>query len=177
MGIRHGSLGEAENHQIHDAEYATRAAREAATYVAEDIGKVVRQTDEDSYYLVKSITPTFLRIDRGESILTSTTDDTTTELWSYTMGDNSAIYIEAIVTGMETDGSNRNVYKIAGAFYRDGGNVTQQGSTATIFSEESDATWGAVEFNISTNDIEVQATGKAATNISWNSRVTIDYTI
>jgi len=173
----HKDLIEDEIHQIHDKEFATRSSREAHSYVSTDIGKIVRQTDEDSYYLVKSATPTFLRIDNGESIATSTTDATVTTLYTFTMPDNASALIQAEVTGLETDGSNRNNYIIAGAFYRDGGNATQQGSTVSILSIESDATWGAVEFAVSGNDVIVRATGAASTNITWISETKVNLAI
>ena len=94
------------------------------------------------------------------------------------MADNSAIWVDALVVAMETDGSNRNVYHIGGLFYRDGGTATQQGSTDNLITAiESDAAWD-IAFATSTNDVQVKVTGGAATtNVTWIPRVQIDLVV
>lgn len=49
-------------HIIQAFEFADEAARLAGPYVTADIGKVVRQLDDDSWYVLLSTTPTFLQL-------------------------------------------------------------------------------------------------------------------
>ena len=173
----HKDLDTGEIHQIDNATYATRADREAATYATSDVGRVVKQTDEGSYWLVKSTTPTFQKVSGPEGEQTDTTDATGTSIWSFTMPENSALSVEARVTAMESDGSDRNYYHIAGLFYRNGGNATQQGSTATIVTPiESDAT-PTVEFSVSGTDVRLRWNGIAGENWVVIPNVTYDLVI
>lgn len=113
-----------EIHQIHNLEFDDRSAREGATYAASDVGKVVKQNDEGSYWIVLSTTPTFEKISAGQGVQTDTTDDTTTTIWSFTMTDNTAMSISARALAKQSDATDRNLYWIAGLFYRAGGNAT-----------------------------------------------------
>lgn len=102
-----------------------------------------------------------------------TTDATVTEIWtSPAVADNETYMVEVTVVGMESDGSDRNLYHIQGLFYRDGGNVTQQGSTISLATIESDADWDC-DFTVDTvnQDINVVVTGEAATTINWKANV------
>jgi len=177
MGKLHSKATEGELHQIHNAEFVSRSARESNTYSAEDVGRVVRQTDEDSYWLVKSTTPTFLRVDDGESILLSTTDATETTLFNKTLQDNSAYWIESKVVAMITDGSGRSVYKIGGFFFRDGSSATQQGSTVQLITAIEGSLNGTVTYDVSSNDVRLRVAGVAATNISWINETVITLVI
>ena len=177
--MAHNNLTSGEIHRIHDGVYATQAALLAATQASEDIGKVYLISDSDEYWICKTAgSPgTFLVAGDEEAASTSTTDDTATDLYSFTMADNSAIWLESTVTAMKTDGSDRAAYKIGGLFYRDGGNATQQGSTVQMITAiESDSNW-ACAFALSTNDVKVQGTGVAATNITWVSKTKIIHVI
>ena len=158
----HKDLTEGDVHQIVNATYATRSDREAATYATADISRVVYQTDEDSYWIVESTTPTFKRLDAGDGEQTTTADATVTVIWSFTLPDNAALSVEAKVTAMESDGSDRNFYWIAGLFRRDGGSATQQGSTLNVVTAIESATTAAVEFQVSGSDVRVRWTGIAA---------------
>lgn len=103
----------------------------------------------------------------------ATTDDTETTLWSFTMGDNTAIYVSAKIVCMETDGSDRNVYEKRVLVYRDGGGATIQGAVQTLVEIESDAAWDA-DFDVDTNDVRLRITGgPATTNVNW--RATVEY--
>ncbi len=176
MGF-HSEADEADIHQVHNATYATRSARESATYAAVDVGKIVKQTDEDSFWLVTATTPTFKRVDCGASIITSTTDATETTAWSKTLADNSAYWIESKVVAMITDGSGRSVYKIGGLFYRDGGSATQQGSTVEMITAIEGSLNGTVTYDVTSNDVRLRIAGVGATNISWNNETVITMVI
>lgn len=66
------SLG--ARHPIHNYEYANAAARTGASgFVATDIGKVARQLDDDSYWVLTQTTPTWVQINAaGGAPLAST---------------------------------------------------------------------------------------------------------
>jgi hypothetical protein len=51
-----------ERHPVHNQEFATAAARLAYSYTASEVGSIVRQLDDDSYWLVVDATPTFARV-------------------------------------------------------------------------------------------------------------------
>jgi hypothetical protein len=106
-----------------------------------------------------------------------TVNDTPTPVWtSFAIEVGDVVSITADVVAVETDETNRAVYKIHGLFYRNtAGNVTQQGATVSLNTIETDATW-ACDFalDIGAQTIEVQVTGAAAT-INW--KCAIDVTI
>lgn len=170
----HKDLDLEEIHQIHTLEYADRVAREAATFATADIGKVVKQTDEGSYWIVLSTTPTFTKINAGEGVKTTTTDDTATVIWSFTLTDNSAIGVSARVIAMQTDGSSRNYYWISGLFYKDGGSATQQGSTASLVGIESESA-ASLAFTVSGDEVRVTWTGVAGED--WVVTPRVEYEI
>jgi hypothetical protein len=110
-----------------------------------------------------------------------TTDATTTTIFtSPVVADNETYQFEAIVTGMKSDGSDRALYKLTGLFYRNGGNVTQEGATISLATIESDATWGAgtlgtgCDFTLDTGNqkVLVRVEGLAATTINWKAVIT-----
>lgn len=176
MGF-HNIATDGEIHQIHNAEYADRDSRESATYSSTDVGKIVYQTDEKSYWVVLSTTPTFSRVSVVHGEETNTTDATGTVIWSFTLPDNCAMFVSAKVTAMQSDGSDRGIYWLAGAFYRDGGSATQQGSTVNILGTdiESDATVGGVALAVSSNDVRVTWTGKSSEN--WVVTPEVEYSL
>ena len=59
MPTIHKELAVLERHPVHNREFAGAAQREAFTYTADDIGSVVRQLDDNSYWMVTSVAPTF----------------------------------------------------------------------------------------------------------------------
>ena len=104
---------------------------------------------------------------------TQTIGATTPNIATTTLQDNSAYLIKAKVIGMESDGSDRNVYHFEGLFYRDGGNATQQGVTTVITEIESEAA-ADCDFNLSGSDVRIQVTGVAAE--TWNWHCELEYT-
>lgn len=60
---KHEDIPIAEQHIIHNWEYANAAARTGASgFVSADIGKVCRQTDTDVWYILTATTPTWQEI-------------------------------------------------------------------------------------------------------------------
>lgn len=104
----------------------------------------------------------------------TTTNNTATNISTLPLTDERTYYIEAVVCGVKSDGTQRASYKIAGTFYRTAaGFAVQQGSTTTLHSAESDALWNA-SFNVtgSSNLIQVRVTGVAGTTIKWGCTLT-----
>jgi len=102
-----------------------------------------------------------------------TSNATPTVVWALNnVLEETTVYVEVRVAAQETSDAERAVYKIAGCFYRaSGGGLTQQGSTQSIFTIESDATYNC-DFNISSNDIQVLVTGAAGDTTNWVASVT-----
>jgi len=67
MSNLHKDLVLANIHQFHAFAFANTAARIGATYVTADIGKIVKQTDNNTYWIVKSTVPEFIRLGGGGS--------------------------------------------------------------------------------------------------------------
>ena len=176
--MAHNTLTSGEIHRIHDAVYATQAALLASTQASGDIGKIFLITDSSEYWICKTAgSPgTFLICGDEEVAKNSTTDDTPKNLYSFTLADNSAVWLESTVLAMETDGSQRAAYKIGGLFYRDGAGAVQQGSTVEMITAIESEDW-TVAFGVATNDVKVIATGVAATLITWVSKTKIIHVI
>lgn len=101
-----------------------------------------------------------------------TTDATVTTLDSLTLLDENTYHIEAFVTGVKSDGTDRASYHLAVTVYRTAaGGATIQGSVTSLHTQESDAAWDA-DFTVSGNVLRVSVTGKAATTIEWASTIT-----
>lgn len=111
-------------------------------------------------------------IGSGSTGTSDTTDATTEVIDTVSTEEETAYYVNAVVIAREGD-TNRAVFHISGLFYRaSGGNITQQGSTQVRTIVASDADWD-IDFNCNTTtqEIELQITGKAGTNISWSSNL------
>ena len=179
--MAHNTLTNGEIHKCHDNSYSDRASLLGVTTASADIGKIYKVEDEDAYYICKSAgSPgTFLVAGNTEVTKTSTTNDTVTDLWTYTMADNSRIIVEATVLAMETDGTNGNGYKVRGLFKREAAGVaTQQGSTIAVWTEEEDAAWACALAVDGGNVVSVTGTGGAATtNVTWISEVKLTHVI
>lgn len=73
----HADLALGEIHRAHNWEYATAAAREGASgFVAGDVGKLARQTDENSLWMLISTAPTWARVSSGEGSASSSLEIT-----------------------------------------------------------------------------------------------------
>ena len=97
-----------------------------------------------------------------------TTNATQTTNGTLTLSDNTAVYVEATVIAMQSDGSDRNLYHLEGLFYRDGGGATQQGATTSITTIESEASCDCI-FDVSSNSVRIRVTGVAAETWDWKT--------
>lgn len=100
-----------------------------------------------------------------------TTDATETTVDSITLLDENTYHVEALIIAVQSDGTDRASYHIAGTFYRTStGSATQQGSTTAVHTEESNASLAAT-FTVSSNDVRVSITGIAAETWEWGTTV------
>ena len=101
--------------------------------------------------------------DAANNVITTSTD----------LEDDASMRVEAEVMGTESDGSDRALYRIQGLFYRNGGNITQQGTTVSLITEESDTDWNC-DFQVNTTDqtVEVYVNGNGDT-VNWNCHLKI----
>src|SRR5687768_16636190 len=62
----HVDIGTGEIHIAHNYSYADATAREgASSFVSADLGKIARQTDNNSYWVLTATTPVWVRLDVG----------------------------------------------------------------------------------------------------------------
>lgn len=109
-----------------------------------------------------------------QKVYIQTTDGSASPLLKTKVLDDSAIRVEVDCLGVKSDGSDRALFNKGALYYRDGGNVTLQGSTYNLFSAiESDATWGGLDFFAGTSELNPRVTGKASTTINWSAEVII----
>lgn len=77
--MKHNSLGLGDIHRLANWEYATAAARTAATgFVADDIGKIAKQTDNGTLWELTAVTPAWQQIGGGSNIQADITIGTET---------------------------------------------------------------------------------------------------
>jgi len=97
-----------------------------------------------------------------------TTDATPTTIYSYTATDEAVTMVDAAITGITSDGSVVAGYKRGALFKRDGGVLSQIGSTVSNYTEEESAAWD-VGLSASGTSILVTVTGENATTIQWQA--------
>ena len=67
--MKHNSLGLGDIHRLANWEYATTAARLAATgFSADDIGKIAKQIDNNTFWELTAVTPAWLQVGGGSNI-------------------------------------------------------------------------------------------------------------
>lgn len=104
---------------------------------------------------------------KGQRADKSTTDATTSTLWSWTLANDEGMTIEADVTAFSLSMDKGTSVKLKGQYYKDGAAApTLVGSVTTIHSVETDAGF-AVALDVSGDDVRVRVTGLAGTTIKW----------
>jgi len=120
MGDLHKDLGFAEGHISHSFEFASAAARLAGSFVLADEGKIVRQTDNDSFFILTDFTsPTFIEIGAADLDIKVAIDAAAT-----------ADFIGALAT----DGVLRTTLPIT---YTDGGDFITLGIDETAINHDN----------------------------------------
>lgn len=67
--MKHNSLGLGDIHRLANWEYATAVARLAATgFTADDIGKIAKQIDNNTFWELTAVTPAWLQVGGGSNI-------------------------------------------------------------------------------------------------------------
>lgn len=101
-----------------------------------------------------------------------TADGSTTNMQYFTLPDNCAAHVFVAAVGKNSDASDRAIYTREALLYRDGGAATLQGSVTTLGSDiESEAAWGGISIDASSNSVRVRVTGDTATTIDWRGRI------
>jgi hypothetical protein len=100
----------------------------------------------------------------------STSDATTTTLWSLATDNNTSYYIEADIIARQSTGET-NIYKIAWRGNNTSSSIASQ-ATITIMTSEEVSTWDAT-IDTSSTTVRVRVTGAAATSINWATTVRI----
>lgn len=112
----------------------------------------------------------------GQSFNVQTTDATATAIASFSMPSDSAVTIQALVTGLQTDGSNGAGYRRSAVGKNNSGTTAIIGSVDTAFGGEDIAGWNCtITFDDGTDTANVIVTGAAATTVNWSALVTITW--
>lgn len=175
----HKNLAEGNIHVINDADYATITALESATPGSSDIGKVhmVSESDFKSYFaVISNSSPRYALIETSIYATLTTANATPTTVAAITLNDEQVYIIEATLMG-QVGGSAANAKVVSKRFvyYRtSGGNATSLG-TDDIFSHDSGGSWSGTNLtaSVSTDTVNLQATGIAATSIDWKLFINI----
>ena len=104
----------------------------------------------------------------------TTTNATTTNLWSYTVPQGAAGHVRARVVGSTATGNYRAVYEFEVGFGRNasGTNLsTGTGNWASVMSWNPDSLATPPTATMSANVLNVDVTGVAATSIDWDVHI------
>ncbi len=97
----------------------------------------------------------------------TTTDATPLKQKIFTLAEDKAVTVKMSIAALDSSGGNSAGYIRYATYKRQvSGSATLVGSISSPFTVENDAAWDAT-FTISSNDIQVQVTGAAATSIYW----------
>lgn len=103
----------------------------------------------------------------SDAVEVQTSDATPTTLATIVLLDENTYYVEALITAVQSDGTDRASYKIACTAYRTGaGSAALQGGVTIIHANESNAALDAT-FTVSGNNLLVTITGIAAETWEW----------
>jgi hypothetical protein len=110
---------------------------------------------------------------KGETVTVTTTDGTTTTLWtSQTLPASKTFLVEARVVARQGD-TNRAGYVRQACVYRNStGGAVLQGAVGAPFTEESNTAWNCT-LDVSGNTVRVRVTGAAGATVDWTGQVRI----
>ena len=109
----------------------------------------------------------------------TTTDATTTTIYTFSTVTNTVYEFDIILIGIRTDVSgNTNAYRflfkaenIGGTIVRSG--MTDSGGDTAIWQAEDDASWNVQSAQSGTN-VLIQVIGAAGQTINWSMRATVE---
>lgn len=143
------------------------------TRAQEGISATTKNTATKTYKMDLALTKKMiddLTISATDTV--QTTDATQTTLDTVTLTDENTYHVEALVTGVQSDGTDRASYHIACTVYRtSAGSATLQGAVTVIHGNESNAALDCT-FTVSGNDLRLSVTGIAAETWEWDGRIT-----
>ena len=107
----------------------------------------------------------------NDSAAVQTSDATANvTLYSKSIADNTCYVFDVLVTCRDTGGTDRAAYARRVRVHRQGGGVATLGTIEAPYTDETDAAMDCT-FTVSSNDLRVSVTGKAAT-INWAASIT-----
>lgn len=114
------------------------------------------------------------RNDLSGNASVTTTDATTTVIWTDELPPNSVVQITAEIGAITSGATSRARYIRRASFGRPGsGAAVLDGAVSAVFTAESDSAWNAtIAVSSTAGYVEVQVTGAAATSIQWTARIT-----
>lgn len=133
----------------------------------------------DRMFKIKDGSATFRYSPVGAIIATaSTTDATVTDCTDVNandglipLADGERCRVVVSVAGHQDDDTDYIFGEIEGFFYRNGGNVSQYGSTQKSLTESNASTDVNFALDTSAQAVEVQVTGIASENWSWTVHI------
>jgi len=124
----------------------------------------------------RSVTDTSPQYVAVEASLT-TTDATSSGILSYQLAVGMTLNARVIITGVQSDGTNRASYVRRVTAYRLGSaNAAIQGSASAEYTEESNAAWD-VAIDVTSSVLRARVIGVAGTTIKWRARMEISYVL
>lgn len=94
--MKHNSLGLGDIHRLTNWEYTTASARTSATgFTADDIGKIAKQTDNNTFWELTAVTPAWLQIGGWSNIQLD-----------ITINDEAANFITVDIQVQDSSGNN-----------------------------------------------------------------------
>lgn len=172
MGKLHSNAALGEVHKIHNYEYDDLTSAQAATWSADDVGKVFRILDEPNYYIIKTSGGEFMQIPSEDVQEVQTSDATVTSCGEYATANDYVYHVEVRALASVDTGGNAASYTRMATFKNDSGTLSAVGSVTSDHTAEDSAGW-EVTLDANGTDIRVRVTGQAATTINWVAYVQI----
>lgn len=101
------------------------------------------------------------------NIKTSTSSATQKVLLAIPLADARVMRVEAWISCRRSTGAQRGYWHLSGLFYREGGNVTQQGATVALVSISSSTQTATLAPTVGTQSADLKVTGIASQTYNW----------
>jgi hypothetical protein len=97
-----------------------------------------------------------------------TTDATTSTIWSWTLGADESLILEATVHGMHSTFDKGTHVVMYASYYKDGAGVaTAIGAATAVHTAETDAGFAVAVDTDGANTVRLRVTGLPATTVNW----------